>query len=114
VFIGSGLIGDADDVVARRFRHPQAEWMRNNYFHPAGESDWWGRVQELVALRRGGALPAKRVPVGRGGALHAAWHRKSVLGSEDRTLAGLFALGVGAPVVRGIVGLRRARGRAGE
>lgn len=114
VFIGSGLIGDADDVVARRFRHPHPDWMRDNYFHPAGESEWWTRVQELVALRRGGALPAKRVPVGRGGTLHAAWHRKSVLGSEDRSLAGMLALGVGAPMVRGIVGLRRARGRAGE
>lgn len=113
VFVGSGLIGDADDVIARRFRHPHPDWMHDNYFHPAGESDWWGRVQELVALRRGGALPAKRVPVGRGGALHAAWHRKSVLGSDDRSLAGLLALGVGAPVVRGVVGLRRARGRAG-
>jgi len=114
VFIGSGLIGDADDVVARRFRHPNPDWMRDNYFHPAGESEWWTRVQELVALRRGGALPAKRVPVGRGGALHAAWHRKSVLGSEDRSLAGMLALGVGAPAVRAIVGARRARGRAGE
>ncbi|KDA05256.1 hypothetical protein DC31_03720 [Microbacterium sp. CH12i] len=114
VFVGSGLIGDADDVVARRFRHPEPDWMHDNYFHPAAESDWWSRTQELVALRRAGVLPAKRVPVGRGGTLHAAWHRKSVLGTEDRSLAGHLALGVGAPAVRAIVGLRRARGRAGE
>ncbi len=114
VFAGSGLLAGADDVVARRFRHPDSDWLHDNYFHASEESDWWERVQELVALRRGGVLPAKRVPAGRGGALHAAWHRKSVLGSADRSLAGTVALGVGAPLVRGIVGLRRARGRAGE
>lgn len=113
VFAGSGLLGDASDVVARRFRHPDAEWMRDNYFHPASESDWWDRVQELVMLRRGGVLPAKSVPAGRGGALHAAWHRKSVLGSEDRSFTGQVALGIGAPLVQGILGMRRARGRAG-
>lgn len=111
VFVGSGLLAGADDVVARRFRHPEPDWTRDNYFHPAGESEWWDRVQELVALRRGGALPAKIVPTGRGGALHAAWHRKSVLGSVDRSLLGSVALGVGAPLVQGIVGMRRARGR---
>src|SRR5690606_665406 len=82
VFAGSGLLAGADDVIARRFRHPDPDWMRDNYFHPPHESDWWERVQELVALRRGGALPAKTVPAGRGGALRAAWHRKSVLGSQ--------------------------------
>ncbi|WP_194421043.1 DUF6716 putative glycosyltransferase [Microbacterium abyssi] len=113
VFAGSGLLGSADDVVARRFRHPDADWMHDNYFHASHESDWWERVQELVMLRRGGALPAKVVPTGRGGALHAAWHRKSVLGSEDRSFTGQLALGIGAPLVQGIVGLRRVRGRAG-
>ncbi|WP_300266246.1 DUF6716 putative glycosyltransferase [Microbacterium sp.] len=114
VFSGSGLFGGADDVIRRRFRHPNADWMYDNYFHPAGESDWWTRTQELVQLRRGGALPAKIVPTGRGGALKAAWHRKSVLGSEDRSVAGSVALGIGAPLVNGILGMRRARGRAGE
>lgn len=113
VFVGSGLLGGADDVVARRFRHPDADWMRENYFHAPEDADWWRRVQELVMLRRGGALPAKVVPPGRFGHLQAAWHRKSVLGSQDRSLAGAVALGIGAPLVRGIVGMRRARGRAG-
>ena len=114
VFVGSGLLGSADDVVPRRFRHPESDWMHDNYFHASAESDWWSRVQELVALRRGGALPAKVVPSGRGGALRAAWHRKSVLGSEDRSFTGSVALGVGAPLVQGILGMRRARGRAGD
>lgn len=114
VFTGSGLLAGADDVVARRFRHPDPAWMQDNYFHAPEQSEWWMRVEELVMLRRGGALPAKTVPTGRGGALRAAWHRKSVLGSEDRSLAGAVALGVGAPLVDGILGMRRARGRAGE
>lgn len=114
VFVGSGLLGGEDDVIARRFRHPHPDWMHDNYFHAPEESDWWSRVQELVMLRRGGALPAKRVPAGRFGALHSAWHRKSVLGTEDRSFAGTVALGVGAPLVQGILGLRRARGRSGE
>lgn len=114
VFTGSGLLGGAEDVIARRFRHPDAGWMRDNYFHPATESTWWDRVQELVMLRRAGALRAKIVPVGRGGALQAAWHRKSVLGDEDRTVLGAFALAVGTPLVRAIIALRRARGRAGD
>jgi hypothetical protein len=114
VFVGSRLLGDADDVVARRFRHPEADWMHDNYFHPASKSDWWQRVQELVMLRRGGALAAKAVPAGRFGPLQAAWHRKSVLGSEDRSFIGSVALGIGAPLVQGLIGMRRARGRAGE
>jgi hypothetical protein len=114
VFIGSGLLGGAEEVIGRRFRHPHPRWMRDNYFHPAEDDTWWTQVEELVALRREGRLRAKTVPVGRGGALRAAWHRTSVLGSEDRSLAGRVALGIGSPLVRGIVALRRSRGRAGE
>lgn len=112
VFERSGLLGSADDVVAGRFRHPNAVWMRDNYFHDADESTWWGRVERLVAKRRAGNLPPRRVPVPRGGALHAAWHRKSVLGSADRTVSGAVAVAVVGPVVRALVALRR-RGRVG-
>ncbi|MGM7699311.1 DUF6716 putative glycosyltransferase [Microbacterium sp. A84] len=114
VFLGSGLLGGAEEVIGRRFRHAHPRWMRDNYFHPDTESTWWGQVEELVALRREGRLRARTVPVGRGGTLHAAWHRKSVLGDEDRSLLGAVALAVGTPAVRAIVALRRARGRAGE
>lgn len=114
VFTGSGLLGGAEDVIARRFKHPDPQWMTENYFHPDDESTWWDRAQELVLLRRAGKLRAKTVPTGQGGALHAAWHRKSVLGTEDRTFLGAVALAVGAPAVRAIVALRRARGRAGD
>lgn len=114
VFTGSGLLGGAEEVVGRRFRSPLTSWQRDNYFHPEKDTNWWICVEELVALRREGRLRAKPVPVGRGGALHAAWHRKSVLGNEDRTFLGTVALAVGTPAVRAIVGLRRARGRAGD
>ncbi|WP_188435280.1 DUF6716 putative glycosyltransferase [Microbacterium murale] len=114
VFTGSGLLGGAEEVVGRRFRHPLAGWQRDNYFHPQSHTNWWRCVEELVALRREGRLRAKVVPTGRGGALHAAWHRKSVLAGEDRSLLGSVALGVGAPLVNGILSMRRARGKAGE
>jgi len=114
VFTGSGLLGGAEEVVGRRFRHPVAGWQRDNYFQPESDTNWWRCVEELVALRREGRLRAKLVPAGRGGALHAAWHRKSVLAGEDRSVIGRVALGVGAPLVNGILSMRRARGRAGE
>lgn len=114
VFTGSGLLGGAEEVVGRRFRHPLAGWQRDNYFHPESHTNWWRCVEELVALRREGRLRAKVVPTGRGGTLHAAWHRKSVLADEDRSFVGRVALGVGAPMVRGILSMRRARGKAGE
>ncbi|HWV48091.1 MAG TPA: DUF6716 putative glycosyltransferase [Microbacterium sp.] len=108
VFIGSGLLGGGEEVVRRQFRHPHPGWMWDNYFHPASESGWWRDVEQLIALRRAGELVPRPVPAPRGGALHAAWHRKSVLGSADRSLAGAVALAVGAPLVRGILSRRRA------
>lgn len=109
VFVGSGLLGGRGEVVAGRFRHPHPDWLRDNYFHPEGESTWWERVEQLVALRRSGALPARRVPAARGGALHEAWHRASVLGAEDRTVQGAVALAIGAPATRVLAAVRRRR-----
>lgn len=107
VFVGSGLLGGRSEVVAGRFRHPHPDWLRDNYFHPAGESTWWQRVEELVARRRAGALPARVVPAARGGALHEAWHRVSVLGREDRSLGGAAALALGVPATAMLSRLRR-------
>lgn len=109
VFVGSGLLGGRSEVVAGRFRHPHPDWLRDNYFHPSSDSTWWERVEQLVALRRAGALPPNRVPAAPGGALHEAWHRASVLGREDRTLSGSAALAIGVPATRAIAAVRRGR-----
>lgn len=109
VFVGSGLLGGRSEVVAGRFRQPHRDWLRDNYFHPAGESTWWSRVEELVVLRRAGALPARTVPAARGGSMHEAWHRVSVLGPEDRSLRGAAALALGVPATAAISRLRRGR-----
>lgn len=111
VFRGSGLLGDADDVIARRFRHPAPQWAQDNYFHDAAESTWWTQVVELVEQRRRGTLAPRPVPPPRAGALHGAFERKSVLGHEDRTFSGALALAVGVPLAAGIVRLRRRRHR---
>lgn len=109
VFVGSGLLGGRQEVVGGRFRHPHPDWLRDNYFHPEAESTWWEQVERLVALRRAGSLPARRVPSGRGGRMHEAWHRASVLGREDRSVSGSLALALGAPVTRALSAVRRRR-----
>lgn len=116
VFNGSGVQGSAEDVIARRFRHPNAQWLADNYFHAPEQSTWWSDVEQLVSLRRRGLLPPRFVPTARGGALHEAWQRKAVLGGEDRSLTGAVALAVGAPLVWGILTARtvlRRRGTGG-
>ncbi|WP_141651222.1 DUF6716 putative glycosyltransferase [Microbacterium sp. 3J1] len=112
VFVGSGLLGGRAEVVAGRFRHPHPDWLRDNYFHPSSESTWWERVEQLVAMRRSGSLPARVVPAARGGAMREAWHRASVLGGEDRTLRGAAALALGAPATKALAALRRGRASA--
>ncbi|WP_214584663.1 DUF6716 putative glycosyltransferase [Curtobacterium poinsettiae] len=99
VFVGSGLEGDAVDLVDGRFGVVRPEWMRDNYFHPAAEDDWQRRLVDLMARRDAGTLvdraPARR---SRGGALRRAWERKNALGGADRSPLGLVALGIGAPI----------------
>jgi hypothetical protein len=99
VFVGSGLEGDAVDLVDGRFGVVRPEWMRDNYFHPAAEDDWQHRLVEFMARRDDGALldraPARR---SRGGLLRRAWERKNALGGADRSPLGLVALGIGAPI----------------
>ncbi|MFB4352690.1 hypothetical protein RAC69_06030 [Microbacterium sp. LS_15] len=109
VFVGSGLLGGRGEVIAGRFRHPLPAWLRDNYFHHPAESTWWSRVEELVARRRAGRLPARTVPAPRGGALHEAWHRASVLGRHDRTLSGAAALAIGVPATAALGRARRGR-----
>lgn len=113
VFVGSGLLGGRNEVVGGRFRHPHPGWLRDNYFHPESESTWWERVEALVALRRAGALPARRVPAARGGVLHETWHRASVLGREERSIAGRATLALGATATRALAAVRGRRATPG-
>lgn len=110
VFEESGLLGSADDVVARRFRHPDPRWATTNYFHDPRDSLWWDHTRRLVALRRQGLLPARVVPQPRGGALHAAWHRRNVLGAHDRSLSGRVARLLVTPVIAALAAVKRRRG----
>lgn len=99
VFVGSGLEGDAIDLVDGRFGTVRAEWMHDNHFHPEEENDWATRAEALMALRDVGALvdrPAARRS--RGGVLRRAWERKNALGPDDRSALGVVALVIGAPV----------------
>jgi len=99
VFVGSGLEGDAVDLVDGRFGTVRPEWMHDNHFHPAADDDWVARTEALMALRDAGALvdrPAARRS--RGGVLRRAWERKNALGPADRSAIGAVALVIGAPV----------------
>ncbi|HEY9309340.1 MAG TPA: DUF6716 putative glycosyltransferase, partial [Microbacterium sp.] len=63
------LLAGEDDVVARRFRHPDPEWLDENYFHSPDADDWTDHVEALLAQRSAGRLPPRAGFVRRGGAL---------------------------------------------
>ena len=105
------LLGSEEDVIARRFRHPDPEWLEDNYFHPSHADDWEDRLEELVALRRAGALAPRAPFARRGGTLRDAWERKIALGANDTSAAGAVAYAIGMPlreVVRTVQRSRRA------
>jgi hypothetical protein len=92
------LLASEDDVVGRRFRHPDPDWLDDNYFHDPAEDDWTDRVEELVAARAAGMLPGRAAFARRGGALRDAWERKVALGRSDTSPAGAVALVIGVPL----------------
>lgn len=98
VFVGSGLLASSEDVIARRFRHPDAGWLDDNYFHAACDDTWEEELGQLVARRRAGALPPRRVPRTVGGRARDAWERRLALGRRDRTAGGIAAYAVGVPI----------------
>lgn len=92
------LLAGEDDVVARRFRHPDPEWLDDNYFHPPEADDWAEHVEALLVRRRSGTL-APRTPVARrGGALRDAWERRIALGRSDTSASGAVAYAIGVPL----------------
>ena len=104
VFVGSGLFGGRDDVVERRFRHPDPAWVDDNYFH--AEDEWVPALEALVAARRRGELPERAAHVQPGGRLRAAWDRRQALGATDSSLSGRVALVIGVPA-RGVLRMFR-------
>ena len=64
VFVGSGLLGGADALVAGGARHPEPAWLEDNYFHGADADDWLQRLDGLVArrgARRAGAASRRSI-----------------------------------------------------
>ena len=96
VFENSGLLGTSADLIAGRFKQPNAEWLDDNYFHPHSDNDWIDQAEQLLAVRASGPFPAKSLTQGLlGGAVRRAFDRKRALGRHDRTLSGRAALVAG-------------------
>lgn len=98
VFVGSGLLAGEQAVIARDFRHPDAGWLADNYFHDPSLDAWFERLQWLIAQRRAGRLPPKPPLARRGGQARDVFERKMALGSKDRSAAGVAAMVVGWPI----------------
>lgn len=109
VFVGSGLFGGGDAVVAREFRHPDPGWLDENYFHDPVADDWTHTLAGLVAERRAGRLVPRPAHLPRGGALRAAWDRKRAFGDADRSFGGYVALVVGTPLRAAVRAKNRVR-----
>lgn len=112
VLAEAGLLGGEDDVIARRFRTPAAEWLEDNYFHDPATDDWVDRTARLIEARAAGLLAPRPPLVRRGGALRDVWERKTVLGGQDRSIRGFVALAIGVPARAAVrwIGPRARRG----
>jgi hypothetical protein len=110
VFEGSGLFAGADLLVAGEVRHPDPEWLDDNYFHGPDADDWLARLDALVTRRRaaGLVLAARRHNLA-GGSLRRAFERKRMLGGHDRSVAGLLAMVVAMPTRWCVRRVRRVR-----
>lgn len=114
IFVGSGLLGSTDDLIAGRFRLADSTWAEQNYLHDAGDDDAIDALNELVAARMlTGLAPRPSARTTTGGALRRAWDRRTALGRHDsRPFArplGAVALAIGVParaVVRGVARMR--------
>lgn len=109
VFVGSGLLGSAADVAARRFRPPEAAWLADNYFHDARDDSWLRDVEDLVERRRRGTLAPRSVPPIVGGRCREAWDRRQALGRRDRSTTGRMVALVGTPIRAALGVARRVR-----
>lgn len=97
VFVGSGCLGTLADLAAGRLHRPRADWLQQNYFHPAVDNDWIDRITELVALRAEGRLPNRPLRTVDGN--RSLWRRRirllaprplmRIIGRLSRSLRGL-------------------------
>ncbi len=109
VFVGSGLLAGEAAVVSRDFRHPDAAWLADNYFHDPSLDAWFERLQSLVTQRRSGRLAPRPPLPRRGGRARDVFERKMALGSKDRSRAGVAAMVVGWPIRLSIRSWNRVR-----
>jgi hypothetical protein len=115
VFDGSGLLGNCGDLVEGRFRHPNAAWLDDNYFHVAENNDWVVGVEKLLLARAAGHIALKQLGDGEfGGVFRRAWDRKRALGRFDRSWTGVVALVVGTPARYALILARRLHRRRGR
>ncbi len=82
VFVGSGLEGDARDLVDGRFGTVDPAWMHDNHFHPESDDDWVARTEVLMAQRDAGSWSTDRPPDG------AAGRVATCLGTAERARIG--------------------------
>ena len=114
VFEGSGLLGDSADLLAGRFKTPNAEWLDDNYFHDGAEDNWIAQTEELLAVRAAGEFPAKSLTQGLlGGVVRRAWDRKRALGHHDRSVSGRVALVAGTVPLYALRSTRKIRRQLG-
>ncbi|PWC04970.1 DUF6716 putative glycosyltransferase [Agromyces badenianii] len=111
VFEGSGLFGGAEALAGWETRHPNPDWLADNYFHGREHDDWARRLALLLERRADAALePRERSRNLTGGALRRAFERKRMLGKHDRSFAGAVSMLVAVParwVLRRVRRLRR-------
>lgn len=110
VFVGSGLLAGSAALVAGELRHPHPDWLRDNYFHPAGAEDWVTAIERLATRRRIGPIQLRPAPTRLiGGAVRRAWDRRTAFGSRDRSISGALAMAIGAPARIVYTAVRRIR-----
>jgi putative glycosyltransferase DUF6716 len=58
VFSGSGCLGTLADLAAGRLVTADPAWTAANYFHPPADNTWLGQIEDRLAARAAGTLPA--------------------------------------------------------
>jgi hypothetical protein len=58
VFSGSGCLGTLADLAAGRLVTADPAWTTANYFHPPTDNTWLGQIEDRLAARATGTLPA--------------------------------------------------------